>query len=452
KMYRVLLFVALLSAGTWADIPVDCMYDEVEGTWYLYEGPRLYDNSINCTNFQSPVTRIKVNLQYPNIVTDQYGNKGHWTMIYNEGFEITVNGRTYFAYFYYTEMLGEVTSDCGKTFSYWSHDVTLRHWACFYGRKQNAKSPKVHHDPFYNISEANQVLTRETLTEFVDRINAAQTSWTARVYEEHIGMTHHQMLQLSGGKKSWLRRRVRPAKTSLTLKQSTAALPKSFDWRNVSGVNYVSPVRNQGKCGSCYAFSSMGMLEARLRIQTNNTMKIVLSPEDIISCSILSQGCDGGFPYLVAGKYAHEFGVVSERCNPYNVTPGECIRRDCLKHYTATYGYVGGYYGACNEERMMLELVQRGPISISFEVYNDFFNYASGIYQHTEITSFNPFQEVNHAVLLVGYGENETTGQKFWIVKNSWGEGWGENGYFRIVRGIDNCAIESTAVAVIPIP
>lgn len=65
-----------------------------------------------------------------------------------------------------------------------------------------------------------------------------------------------------------------------------------------------SSCRDQGGCGSCYAFSSMGMLESRLRVQTNNTMQVELSPQDVVSCSQLSQGCDGGFPYLVAGKYS----------------------------------------------------------------------------------------------------------------------------------------------------
>lgn len=238
----------------------------------------------------------------------------------------------------------------------------------------------------------------------------------------------------------------------MALQSAAAELPPAFDWRNVSGINFVSPVRNQGGCGSCYAFSSMGMLESRLRVQTNNTLQVQLSPQDVVSCSQLSQGCDGGFPFLVAGKYAMEFGAVEEKCNPYVGGGGACTGRTCLKHYTASYGYVGGYYGACNEELMRLELVLRGPISVSFEVYPDFENYKSGIYHHTGLGGFNPFEIVNHAVLLVGYGVNETTGEKFWIVKNSWGEGWGENGFFRIRRGTDEAGIESIAVHVTPIP
>lgn len=450
-MIRFVTLLAILTTGTWADIPVNCTYDDVAGKWFLYEGPRQYDSSVNCTDFGSPETRMRVDLRYPDVVIDEFGNRGHWTMIYNEGFEITINQRTFFAYFYYTQEYNNVTSYCGSTFSSWSHDVTLRHWACFYGRKQSGSNPKVHRDPFYNVSQASDVLSRESITQFVESINAAQTSWRAKVYNDFIGKTHEQMLKISGGKRSWLPHRARPAQASLALKRAAAMLPPAFDWRNVSGINFVSPVRNQGVCGSCYAFSSMGMLEARLRVQTNNTLQVQLSPEDVISCSELSQGCDGGFPFLVAGKYSKEFGAVNESCNPYSGGVGACTR-NCRKYYTASYSYVGGYYGASNEELTMLELLHRGPMSVSFEVYEDFHNYAGGIYHHTGIRRFNPFEIVNHAVLLVGYGQDEITAEKYWIVKNSWGTAWGENGFFRIRRGTDEVGIESCVVEVIPIP
>lgn len=95
--------------------------------------------------------------------------------------------------------------------------------------------------------------------------------------------------------------------------------------------------------------------------------------------------------------------------------------------------------------------LQKGPLSVSFEVYNDFMHYQSGIYRHTGlIDKFNPFEITNHAVLLVGYG-TDPDGTKYWIVKNSWGEQWGEQGYFRILRGADECGIESVAVETFPI-
>lgn len=102
---------------------------------------------------------------------------------------------------------------------------------------------------------------------------------------------------------------------------------------------------------------------------------------------------------------------------------------------------------------MKLELVLRGPMAVAFEVYSDFMLYKEGIYHHTGLQDdFNPFELTNHAVLLVGYGTDPESGEKFWIVKNSWGTSWGEDGYFRIRRGTDECAIESIAVSATPIP
>lgn len=104
---------------------------------------------------------------------------------------------------------------------------------------------------------------------------------------------------------------------------------------------------------------------------------------------------------------------------------------------------------------MKLELVQNGPIAVAMEVYDDFMYYKEGIYHHVDIElkgGFNPFHLVNHGVLIVGYGVSNETGEKYWIVKNSWGEEWGEEGYFRIRRGINECNIESMAVFAKPIP
>ena len=86
----------------------------------------------------------------------------------------------------------------------------------------------------------------------------------------------------------------RPATTEELL--ASGELPSSFDWRNVNGVNYVSPIRDQGQCGSCYAFGTMAMFEARSRIRSNLSTGYILSTQDIVSCSEYSQGCEGGKP------------------------------------------------------------------------------------------------------------------------------------------------------------
>lgn len=145
--------------------------------------------------------------------------------------------------------------------------------------------------------------------------------------------------------------------------------------------------------------------------------------------------------------------MVEENCFPYTGVDSPCdISTKCTRYFASDYHYVGGFYGGCSEAAMMLELVRNGPMGVAFEVYPDFMHYKEGIYHHTFLLdSNNPFELTNHAVLLVGYGKCHKTGEKYWIVKNSWGTGWGENGFFRIRRGTDECAIESIAVAVTPI-
>ncbi|NWH45892.1 CATC peptidase, partial [Fregata magnificens] len=227
--------------------------------------------------------------------------------------------------------------------------------------------------------------------DFVNAINARQKSWRATRYKEYENFVLEELTRRAGGLYS---RAPRPKPAPLTpeLLKKVSGLPESWDWRNINGVNYVSPVRNQGSCGSCYAFSSMAMLEARIRILTNNTQKPIFSPQQVVSCSQYSQGCDGGFPYLIAGKYIQDFGVVEEDCFPYTARDSPCIfKRSCYHYYTSEYHYVGGFYGGCNEALMKLELVLRGPMAVAFEVYSDFMLYKEGIYHHTGLQDdFNP--------------------------------------------------------------
>ena len=89
-----------------------------------------------------------------------------------------------------------------------------------------------------------------------------------------------------------------------------------------------------------------------------------------------------GFPYLIS-KYAEDFGLVDEQCFPYEGEDAPCHEQACPRHYGTGYHYVGGFYGACNEVLMRLELLKNGPITVAFEVYKDFLNYKGGIYHHT---------------------------------------------------------------------
>ena len=364
-------------------------------------------------------------------------------------------------------------------------------WLCYSGRRQSSSAPTPVSPPAQPqldrcatdgvaAEQARQSRVFRHDQAFLDAVNSAQSSFTVRRYPEWEGLTIGQLEQRAGGRSSGadvasflermqsgnsevatshrhIREIQRAAATTAT------ALPSAWDWRNVSGVNFVSDVRDQGQCGSCYIFSSAGMLEARIRVASQNKLQPVLSTQDPLSCSRYSQGCAGGFPYLTAGKYAQDFGFVEEQCMPYTGTDSTACSSKCTTSprlwTVSNYSYVGGYYGATTAELMQAEILARGPISVSFQVYDDFMQYSSGIYTHNFTTAagaaiqsaFNPFCVTNHAVLAVGWGET-ATGDKYWIVKNSWGTNWGQKGYFWIKRDPGyyggECGIESLTVAV----
>lgn len=457
-MLKSLFVLGLAICLVSADTPANCSFPEIEGTWVFQETERNQGSNIDCTTLPGPLVYTKqFQLLFPDVVFDENGNQGHWTLIYNQGFEIRINERKYFAFSYYEQNATVVTSYCSQTFNGWSHDVTVRNWACYTANKVVALPPKTHR--IRNDEKLKDIPFLNNM-KLIEKVNKVQKSWTARPYKQFEGKSMADLLHMAGGPKSRVYNRPSPAPVTSDVKMRTANLPDAFDWTDVNGQNFVTPIRDQGNCGSCYAFSATAMVESRLKVVTNNSADFVFSPQDVVGCSEYAQGCAGGFPYLIGGKYAQDFGFVEEQCDPYLGVDGPCLTdQTCTKHYVSAYNYIGGYYGGCNEELMREAIYNDGPISCSFEVYPDFQAYTGGIYHHlaeTEIYSstddFNPFEETNHAVLCVGWGADPTTGEKFWRVKNSWGSAWGESGFFRILRGTDECAIESLAVEIVPIP
>lgn len=455
ECFKLLIAVCLLwlSIVVDADTPANCTYEDAHGRW-LFE---ICEHPNNCSGHTKE--EQVMDLLYPNLVdvVSGYGTGGYWTLIYNQGFEVTVAHRKWLVMFAFG---ADGTSFCDRGIPSWTHDSLLRQWRWFAARKVNMLQ-QVRESTIRNSASVGLDQFYRADMSFINKINSAQNSWTATHYPELERFTLRELRRRSGGDKSIFPKplKLKRSTPSPELIKETEHLPEEFDWRSPPGGQQspITPVRDQSMCGSCYAFASTAALEARVRIWSNFTRSPILSPQDVVDCSPYSEGCDGGFPYLIAGKYAEDYGIPEESCNPYVGVKAETCptKRNCSRYYATSYRYIGGYYGACSEHLMKLELVTNGPFPIGFEVYDDFIHYKSGVYTHTTLrnplTRFDPFQLTNHAVLLVGYGFDRKLKLPYWVVKNSWGTSWGENGYFRILRGSDECSIESLGVAFDPV-
>jgi len=220
----------------------------------------------------------------------------------------------------------------------------------------------------------------------------------------------------------------------------TEDLPEFFDWRNVNGTNYASATRNQHipqYCGSCWAHAATSALADRINIARNTAWPIAyLSVQHVIACSDAGS-CGGGLDTPLY-EYFHLRGVPDETCNNYQAKNEECTSEaKCSTCYpNGTCGAIENYatwrvseFGlVTEEEEIKKEVYARGPVSCLMDSTPELDNYTSGIFeQHKEI----PFP--NHYVSIAGWGVQN--GTKYWIVRNSWGTYWGEDGWFQIVIG-----------------
>lgn len=204
-------------------------------------------------------------------------------------------------------------------------------------------------------------------------------------------------------------------------------VPEEFDWRQK---RVVTAVKNQIHCGSCWAFSAIGTVESAYAIKTNQLVD--LSEQELIDCDKKSYGCRFGNPET-ALKYIQDNGATTEEVYPYEARDGMC-RLNPQKVKVRVKNCVTVQ---AKEDEFAEKLLQLGPLSIAVdgEVVK---HYLGGILKECKGRS------VNHAVLLVGYGKGED-GKPYWLVKNSWGADWGENGYFRMPRGVNCVFVANTA-------
>ena len=270
--------------------------------------------------------------------------------------------------------------------------------------------------------------------EYIERVNSkGDTTY-------RLGINQFTDIPRSDFAKTHLSNRYRPHSKPSTKPLPNASwtpkgVPYSIDWR---ANGWVTDVKDQGDCGSCWAFSAVGAIEGQ---HANATGQLVsFSEQNLVDCSYGygCEGCDGGWPEAAMRYVIGNKGLDTEVSYPYTGTDGSCAYNKSVSGGTVkgtnnvTSGSMHDLYNA---------IANVGPISVAIDAESDFQFYASGVFSSTDCSS----EELDHAVLAVGYGVSPRK-QKYIIVKNSWSADWGMDGYIYMSAEIPNmCGIASCA-------
>jgi len=304
---------------------------------------------------------------------------------------------------------------------------------------------------------------------FIDQINQANSTWTAG--RNFHPMTSHNYLRTLMGVHKDAHKHMPPKKPMLLGDED---IPDSFDPREQwPDCPTIKEIRDQGGCGSCWAFGAVTAMSDRICIHSKGAQHAHVSSENLLSCCYsCGFGCNGGFPGA-AWSYWKRKGLVSggqfgtkAGCQPYQIEPCEhhvngtrmpcseggstpkCHRKCENPDYTVPYAkdktYGSKSYSLENNvAQIQMELMTNGPAEGAFTVFEDFPNYKSGVYQHVTGKPLG-----GHAIRILGWGVD--AGTPYWLVANSWNYDWGDGGTFKILRGSDHCGIESGVVAGLP--
>jgi cathepsin B len=304
--------------------------------------------------------------------------------------------------------------------------------------------------------------------DMVDEINSKQSSWEAHLSPRFEDKPIEHVQQLCGTfldpeivEKLPAKEDIHPVEVEFF---GAMDIPSSFNAAEAfpECKNVIGHIRDQASCGSCWAFASTEAFNDRLCISSKGEFQTLLSPQDTVDCcgffACQSMGCNGGQPGN-AWKWFTRTGVVTggdytdidagSTCIPYQYvaggsTPKISCQKSCSESgYTTPYAQdkhkASSAYALTSVEAMQRDIMQYGPISGAFVVYEDFPSYKSGVYHHTTGNQLG-----GHAIKIVGWGTEG--GEDYWLVNNSWNTSWGINGQFKIRRGVDECGIETQAV------
>lgn len=214
----------------------------------------------------------------------------------------------------------------------------------------------------------------------------------------------------------------------------TDEIPDSFDSRK-EWPNCIPKIYDQGTCGACYAISTATTFSTRYCIKNKLSKIINFSPQNLVDCL---GGCEGEFPD-VAWTYMETRGITTDKCLPYLDTENGCSQECDSKIEPFTKYYSGELKILEDEISIKKEIMENGPVTSMMEIYDDYYDYKSGIYIHSKGDNLIDY----HAISIVGWGVENNI--KFWIVQDSHGTSRGENGYMRIKIG-DESGAGATAI------
>lgn len=236
-------------------------------------------------------------------------------------------------------------------------------------------------------------------------------------------MTNHEFMSTRSSKVGHYRMFHGPRRMTDFRHDKTDSLPPSIDWRKKGAV---TGIKNQGRCGSCWAFSTVVAVEGINKIKTGELAS--LSEQELVDCDKENQGCDGGLMEQAFEFIKQSNGLTTENSYPYKAKDESC---DSSK-LNGPVVIIDDYEMVPEkDEKALMKAVANQPVSIAIDAGGkDFQLYSEGVFTGDCST------ELNHGVAIVGYGAT-LDGAKYWIVKNSWGEEWGEKGYIRMQRDID---------------
>jgi len=270
---------------------------------------------------------------------------------------------------------------------------------------------------------------------FCENMNFVR-DWNAQGSTTVLGLNILADLSNSEYRNIYLGTRIDASSVAAEAFTPTEPTAVTIDWRTKGAV---TPIKDQGQCGSCWSFSATGSTEGASFLKTGKLVS--LSEQNLMDCSgsYGNQGCNGGlmnsaFQYIIANK-----GIDTEASYPYQTKQGTC------RYTTANIGAtLAGFKNvAARSEASLLTALNTQPVSVAIDAsQNSFQLYKTGVYYEPKCSASN----LDHGVLAIGYGTDDSTNSDYWIVKNSWGTSWGMAGYINMARNQNNnCGIATQA-------